>query len=366
MSESLAGTYFTSWEYDIATNSYQLGPIVVVGSNNSVIVDGVTIKGATVSSTAIAWSSASGNGSSAVLAFAFSQSFDSMTFSGIYWTSGSSQPASTNIYGFITQSAFLMPLEVWNDTYYCYENSDGNEQSVGELVVASPKITFAGKSIVNRIYTGLGQANTNELAWFTSDGNENNVAISFFFSPSDAGVMLFNGNIWPAGQSRPEGAASSVNNFYGTTQSEADAEAVDALANEAQAAENLAVNLAMQEALNQAAKAANQADENEADDDNADDNDLDNDVDDAADDVDDAADDVADVADDAADDVEDAADDADVADVAEDAEVGADLAEAVMAVPATPDASAPVTTPRRRRKASGLSAKQLLGMRDRV
>ena len=342
---SLAGTYFTSWEFDVSSGSYQLGPIIVISSSNAVTADGVTINGAMVTSSGVSWSSSSNNPSSAVLQFSFSTSLNAMTFNGEYWPADSTQPSATNIWGFATQPS--APLSSWNDVYYCYESSGNTEESAGQIVISAPTVMFAGRTINNPVYTGLDSSGTDttELAWYTSDGNENNVAISFFDSTSEPGVVLFNGNIWAAGAMRPMGAASSVNNFYGTTQSTADAAEVNQVANLAQAAENAAVNYAVQQAVGGNQQAADDANENEAADDDA-----------AADAGDDAA---ADAAGDAA---ADAGGDA-ALDVA--AEVGLDLlVAALLAVEPTPDAKEPVATPPGTTKTKGLSAKELAALKE--
>ena len=223
---SIVGTYFTSWAYDVGTKSCQLGPIVVIGTDNSVVVDGVTIKNPMVLPTGVSWSSAAGNPSSAFLIFANNSQLDAMCFTGTYWTTADSPPSGTNIYGFATQPA--EGLSAWNNTYYGYETTSNNGQEpLGTLVISSPNVTFAGKTINNPIYTGLtstsNNTDVNELAWFTSDGNDNNVAISFFTSSQNTGVVLFNGDIWSSNESRPEGSPPSVNNFFGTTQKASDA-----------------------------------------------------------------------------------------------------------------------------------------------
>jgi hypothetical protein len=244
---SIAGTYFTSWEYDIPNQAYQLGPIVVIGTDNSVAVDGVTMSQAMVSGTMVSWSSAAGNPSSAMLVFQIGSTPNPTTFTGTYWMSGDDTPAGTNLYGFDSQPQ--APLSTWANTYSSYEVADGNNESLGTLVISGTgtAITFAGTTIDNPIYTGVydstTQQDTNELAWFTTDGNENNVAISFF-SQDDS--FNFNGDIWAAGANRPVGPASTANNFFGTTQSTADADAVDDEANLAHAAEMAAIGIALQ------------------------------------------------------------------------------------------------------------------------
>jgi len=278
-------TYFTSWAYDLSSGSYQLGPIVVI-NDGTVTVDGVAITDVMSVGPMASWSISFGNPSSAVLAFTFSSTFNAMTFIGSYWL-GNIAPQGFNLFGFATQPS--APLSTWNGTYYCYETSGGSSQQLGNLVIDSPNVTFNGVPILNPIYTGLSSNgnDTNELAWFTSDGNADNVAISFFVSTSQSsdGVQLFNGNIWPDGSSRPEGAPSSVDNFFGTTQSAENAAVIEAAANMAQAGAQTAVNMAEIAAEDYAAPGA---DEN----DNGGDGAADDAEDDAADDaVDDAADD---------------------------------------------------------------------------
>jgi len=274
---SIAGTYFTSWAYDVSTQSFQLGPIVVISTDNSVTVDGVAIQGPMVMATGVSWTSAAGNPSSAMLLFQYSSQFNAMTFSGTYWTTADSPPSGTNIYGFATQPA--EGLSAWNNTYNSYETTSNNgQESLGTLIISSPNVTFAGKTINNPIYTGLTSASNNtdvnELAWFTSDGNDNNVAISFFTSSQNTGVVLFNGDIWSSNESRPEGSPPSVNNFFGTTQEASDAAQnaqVDEYAQDAHVAEMAAVGFVMAAAMgyagadnaqNAAQDAGQQADNN--------------------------------------------------------------------------------------------------------
>lgn len=234
---SFAGTYFTSWEY--APGDYQLGPIVVVG-DDSVTVDGVAISGLAAFNGVVWWSAGSGNPSSAMLIFASSSNLGGTTFIGSY--SPADSPATGyNLYGFATQPS--QPLAAWNDTYTCYDISGGTMNAVGELVINSPDVTFLGQAIANPVYTGLNAngVDTAELAWFTTDGNQNNVALSLF-SESDA--QLFSGAWWSAGSNRPEGSPSVVSNLYGTTQSGDQAAIVYVAAYDAQAVVNAAINVA--------------------------------------------------------------------------------------------------------------------------
>jgi hypothetical protein len=354
---SIAGTYFTSWEYDITNQGYQLGPIVVIGTDNSVVVDGVTMNGAMVSGTMVSWSSGENNPSSAMLMFTIGTAPNPTTFSGTFWMSDEDPPSGTNFYGFDSQPQ--APLSTWANTYYSYELVDGNNESLGNLVVADSTIIFSGTTIINPIYTGLynssTQQDTNELAWFTTDGNENNVAISFF---SQSSGFNFNGNIWAAGASRPVGSAASVNNFFGTTQSAADADAVDAESVVAHVAEAVAVGLAVH-AVFAAAKAAiggnNQddaADEAEGAADNVDNDaapaeeavgDADGGEDGAGDDG--AGDDAADGGDEALDDI-------------------VHVAEDLIGLAATRNAAPSDTKGYKSKDASGLSSKQLLDLKD--
>jgi hypothetical protein len=366
----IAGTYFTSWEYDITTQSFQLGPIVVIGTDNSVVVDGVTIVGAMVFGTAVSWTSAAGNPSSAMVAFELSTSLNAMTFGGIYWMSGDDQPSAANFFGFNTQPQ--APLNRWASTYYCYELAGGNNEPLGNLVISGTTAIFAGQTINNPIYTGLTTSadgtstDTNELAWFTTDGNENNAAISFFSQDG----FNFNGNIWAAGANRPVGSASTANNFFGTTQSAADADAVNVEAEAAHAVEEVAAAGALLAAMVLAAAAkiaelgvggndyfAVEALEAQARADNVENAapaaDEENDAggdDDGGDDAG-AGDDAAEAGgDDVLDDIVDA-----VADVLE---VVADL------LVVTPDTTPPNTKGRKSKNASGLSAKQLLDLKN--
>jgi len=339
--EPIIGTYFTLWLYDTSTGAYQLGPIIAAGIDGIdtlVSVDGVMIKDVTVSGMMMSWSSASGNSSSAELMFGLSTTFNGMTFSGVY---ASSRGKPSSIYGFATEPS--ASLSSWNGTYSCYETSGSSDESLGDLVIDGMKITFAGKAIVSPVYTGLSanDTDTTELAWFTTDGNENNVAISLFESTSDSGVLLFNGNIWAAGASRPEGAPASVNNFYGTTEADADINnegAVDELAVDAQNQFQWADVFQV---------AANQAVQNQV---NAEQEEEQEDVEEEAEEAD--ADD-------------DGGGDDFWEEMDEDVEEGEEVDEAGEdeEVPAT---GTPVSTPKRQRKASGLSAKQLLGMKDRT
>jgi hypothetical protein len=364
MATSVAGTYFTSWEYNTSTGSYQLGPIVVIGPDNSVAVDGVPINGAMVLPTSVSWLSGQGNPSSAQLQFQYSSQYSAMCFSGYYWTTADSQPSSVNIYGFATQPA--VALSAWNNTYNCYESTDNSgEESLGTLIISSPNVTFAGKTIINPIYTGLSASGTDtcELAWYTSDGNDNNAAISFFNSTQTSGVQLFNGDIWPSNESRPEGNAQSVNNFFGTTQEASDdAQAAQVAqangdAQLAHAAERAAVGAAVgflvHVGVGQILAAANKADAQNAAE-NAGENaaaEEDAAEDDAAAD---AGDDAADAGEDAADAGEDAAD-----------EVTDDLLDALAGLEIAPDGGSTPKKPRGLKKASGLSAKQLLALKNR-
>lgn len=301
--------YFTTWAYDVSTNSYQIGPVITI-TPTYVVVDGVTIE-VTCAGMMVWWYGASGggNGSNGLLEIAYSQVFNAYTFSGTYWMAGSPPPPGTNLYGFATQPS--APLSYWNGTYHCYQIFGGNIQEIGEIVIASPAVLWNRNSVNNPIYTGLSANGTDtaELAWFTSDGNPNNVAISFFVGTSspDNGVQVFSGNIWPDGKTRPEGAPSSVNNFFGTTQTTEEAVLVDQLANMAQAAVNVGMHLAEVDAEGGAGGPGAA------------------DGDDAADDAVDAAGD--DVVDAAGDDAADQAVGRVAVDVGEDA--AADLAEAI-------------------------------------
>jgi hypothetical protein len=238
---SIAGTYFTTWES--SSKSFQLGPIVVIGTDRSVVVDGVTMNQAMVAGTMVSWSSAAGNPSSGMLQFLFDSSLDAMTCSGTYWMSGGNHPSAANFYGFNTRPQ--ASLDTWAGTYSCAETVDGSEEALGNLVISGTTVTFAGRTISNPIYTGLSAngTDTSELAWFTTDGNENNAAVSFF---SQGNGRNFHGNIWAAGANRPAGSASAVNNFFGTTRSDSDTDAVGAEANLAHAAEMAAIGIALQ------------------------------------------------------------------------------------------------------------------------
>lgn len=284
--QSIAGTYFTSWESDPTTSTYQLGPIVVIGTDNSVTVDGVPMANPVVLSGNVTWLSAAGNPSSALLQFTFSSTYNAWTFTGIYWTTSDQQPQTSNFYGFATQPN--APLTTWSGTYYGYEGTASNQQSTGDVVIdGSGNVSFAGVQIINPIYTGLyaNGTDSNELAWFTSDGNENNVAISFFTQTTSSGLAnFFNGNIWPDGSSRPEGSPSSANNFFGTTQSESDAgnAVIAEIANAAHDVENALLFVAVEKMF------ANNKADNDADDDDDDDDDDADDADDADDNAGDA------------------------------------------------------------------------------
>lgn len=323
---NLAGTYFTSWEYE--PGSYQLGPIVVIGDDNSVVIDGVTISGTIVYESWISWSSSSVNPSSGFLQFSKSPTLEAMTFVGSYGLGSNS--LSGSLYGYATQPT--TPLSTWNATYYCY-STVGNLNYLGELVIDAPNVTFLGQAIANPIYTGINAngTETTELAWFTSDGNASNVAISLF-TPAMPGVespLLFDGVNWSDGTNRPQGVPTSVDNLYGTTQDGDGAAVVFVIAQAVQDAVNAGINVAM---------TAENAAENPAD----------------------AQDDDADGADDAEGDAEDDADDA----VADDAEAdagegaGADLLDAAGG---DVDRSAPVEPSR---GTSGLSARELLALKD--
>ena len=338
---SIAGTYFTSWQYDTTSSSaFQLGPIVVIGSDNSVTVDGVAITGAMVAGPTVTWQSSSGNTSSAMLQFSFSSTYNQYTFSGVFWMSTDNTPSASNFFGFATQPS--APLTTWNGTYNCYQSTSQGMQSLGELVINGSSVTFGGVAITNPIYTGLSSngTDTNELAWFTSDGNEYNVAISFFNSTSNAGVVEFNGNIWPDGSTRPEGAPSSTNNFFGTTESTSEDNAlVDEINNLAQAAQNALVFVAVEKAV--AAMAGDDANKAAAQDAGAN---ADRNAQDADDDAEDDEDD----------DAEDDADDDD-----DDDDVDGEVATA-------PLPGKPPRVRARSPKASGLSAKELLALKNRT
>ncbi len=215
MGSNISGTYFTSVEYDIPNKKYNLGPIVVVDtSNNSVVVDGVTIKSPMVTATQVIWMDSAGNPSSGLLTFAESDSI--MTFFGMYYLSGSAQPSANNIFGFNSQPD--SPISTWNGTYYTTQKTGGTSTSLDNIVVSGDTITFGSVTIKNPIYTGYQQSN--ELAWFTSDGNGNNVAISFTASTTQTGVLLFWGWIWQDGSTRPP---EDQTNFFGTTDSDKNA-----------------------------------------------------------------------------------------------------------------------------------------------
>jgi hypothetical protein len=230
---ALTGNYFTRWQYDANTSDLQMGPIIVIGADNSVLVDGVLLKQALVSTGSVSWFSGLGNPSSALLQFSQSSDLQAMTFTGVYWLADEPQPSSNNFFGFNSQPSTA--LTAWNNVYHCYQLINGTREPAGELVVSSPLVTYNGKSISSAIYTGYTyQGNdSNELAWYTKDGNDDNVAISFFHSTDDPGVLLFNGCIWAADAQRLVGAAGSpetASNFFGSTQ---DKDQVDNDANHA-------------------------------------------------------------------------------------------------------------------------------------
>ena len=347
------GTYFTSWQYDNASPSdFELGPILVVGSDNSLVVDGVTMKAAIVTSTLVQWSSMSGNPSSGILQFVFSQQLQAMTFNGIYWLQGQDPPASNNFWGFNTQPA--LGLASWNNTYHCYTSINKKNDPIGDLIVSSPTVTFDGKQIVKPIYTGLNNNgnDTNELAWYTSDGNDNNVAVSFFNSASQPGIQLLNGCIWDAGANRLVGAAglpANADNLFGSTREDqnemenANLNEVEMEAGEAHQAQVGGVAAAAVAALAAAAAAAANVG---VDADNAK---AAQDVGKAQADEADEADEAPDAADDDADDLEDATED-----IAEDVEG------------TTANLGKVDSTKRSSKRPTGLSAKQLLDLRNKA
>ncbi len=214
MGSNISGTYFTSIEYDIPNQKYNLGPIVVVDtSNNSVVVDGFTMQAAMITTTQVIWAENDNNPSNGILTFVESNGV--MTFFGYYYPAGTGQPSTENLFGFNTQSN--TPLSNWNGTYYTTEKEGENSTSLANIVVSGSTITYGSATIKNPIYTGY--EDSNELAWYTSDGNSDNVAISFVASTSDPGTLLFWGWIWD-GDIRPE---ANQADFFGTTSSEQDA-----------------------------------------------------------------------------------------------------------------------------------------------
>ena len=181
-------------------NKYTLGPVVILNSQTSLTIDGVSIKDFNLVGNDLLWSASNGNPSTASLTF-YTSSKGSKGFYGKYWTTGEDEPSDDNASGETISSA---PLSSWNDKYYAADLVNGKWQNSGTLTVSDPTVTY-NKTIKGYTYGG------NELAWTMEAGNAQNVVISFL--NDSKGNPEFYGYKWTSG-SKPTTA-----NFSGTKDS---------------------------------------------------------------------------------------------------------------------------------------------------
>ncbi|HVJ62385.1 MAG TPA: hypothetical protein VM555_06695 [Tahibacter sp.] len=206
---SYTGTYMTSWQ--LSDGTYTVGPVIVVDSEtSSLTVDGVAIANPTFTGAVVVWTS-SGNPSSGVLSFYTNNGVNG--FTGTYVEGSGPLPSGTNLYG--TSATPSQALSTWNATYTTYNVSGGNSTKDGTLVIADPSVTYNQESVKNTIYTGESTTSgepIEQLAWFTTGGNSENVVIQFSSTESQ-GYLTFYGTKWTSG------TQPSEVNFTGTTAS---------------------------------------------------------------------------------------------------------------------------------------------------
>lgn len=205
---SYAGTYMTSWQ--LSDGTYTVGPVIVVGSN-SLTVDGVAINDPTFTGAVVVWAASLNNPSSGVLSFYTNNGTNG--FTGTYVEGTGSLPQGTNLFG--TSATPSQALSTWNATYTTYNVSGGTSTKDSTLVIADPSVTYNGQNVQNSIYTGESTSTgepVEQLAWFTTGGNSENVIIQFSSTDSQ-GYLTFYGVKWTTG-TQPDEV-----NFTGTTAS---------------------------------------------------------------------------------------------------------------------------------------------------
>ncbi len=275
--------YITIYYPDGTISDGSYGPILeftITGSGMNDITavsDGITINDPMQLTAEIMWQMTN-NPSSLQL--------DSTTFEGVYQPSNGAAASTTNLIALLAskQTAFTEWSAVYNG-FQEVSTSPKTVTSLGQLVVASSGVvTFAGTVIKNPIFlmqkTSQQSDPVYQLAWFTSDGNGENVAISFTTDSDDSSTLLFFGYLWSEGDNRPD---SPTYNFYGTTQNSTDAQQqanenlVDGLANIAEGVAAMMVIEAAKAAYNAVANKNEAADdaENAADDETGDAQDAD-------------------------------------------------------------------------------------------
>ncbi len=163
-------------------------------------------------------------------------------------------PVANNIAAY--EADVVTDFSAWNGSYQLVDNK---ENLTGTLGITDGTVSYNGTTIVNPLF--LSQAiewgTITFLSWFTADGNEENVSISFNKTPR--GLLNFFGFIWAEGENRPAGLGLiSAYNLFGTTSTDAKGEIVADLA-------AAAVEVACYEA-NEAAKEDEEAEEEDAED----------------------------------------------------------------------------------------------------
>ena len=205
MSLAIAGNYMTFIQG--SDGKWSSGPLIVIGQDTSVTVDGIAIVKPAIGAN-VSWNASDGNPSSADLAFYTNASGQSCY--GKYAQGSGPLPSSPNLSG--TAQAAPQQLSNWNGTYntFTYDGSKWNKDST--LVVDGATVTYNGQQISNYIYTGVagtgGTKDLDQLAWFVSGGNADNAIVSLIVS---GGYNTFAGVKWDSG------AEPAANNFSGTT-----------------------------------------------------------------------------------------------------------------------------------------------------
>ena len=204
----------------------QAGPVIVI-QNGAVAVDGTPIGNASYSNSRLSWDAASGNASSARLAFqvlaaedgpASANAYVGPQFSGMYWLAGQSEPAGPNISGRcgiysaegFAHPAQADPIVTWSGSYQIFlKNRDGRFETGDMLVVdvvgSSAAVTCGGVPVENFHYAN------NVMFWEADGCNRHSASLYFYRDNKSARHNLaagnrFFGKFWAANaQPAPQG-----------------------------------------------------------------------------------------------------------------------------------------------------------------
>jgi hypothetical protein len=198
-----SGTYMTSWLQPDG-KTYVPGPVVVDMSTQSVTLNGVVVNSPKFDTTTntVAWDafvSSAGvtmlaNSSSASLNFYQNSGVNG--FAGVFAQGTDPLPATNNLFG--SASAAQKSLANWAATYNVFLTP--STSSAGTMVVNGTSVTYLGSAVSNYAYTGEvppGMSVIDQLAWFTTGGNKQNMILQF--GKDSSGELTFYGMFWTGG-----------------------------------------------------------------------------------------------------------------------------------------------------------------------